>query len=243
MDKTVDDEDAYFLQLAALEKQNEREKAKQRRSLLEEQLIRRRAEERARKVPEVPENGEKREKGKEEELDEEELKGGYKLKINKSGCARCEPYAPIDPSEKAKYLNPGIAFLSLCEGLDQAKILSTGGMESLDTRRAHLHLSLLRKNALPPTIQQKGKSARMNRLANRLQHRSLAQSVDTTQSDILKFNQLKSRKKRLKFEKSTIHDWGLFALEPIEANAMVIEYIGEVIRQKVADVREKRYIF
>lgn len=51
-------------------------------------------------------------------------------------------------------------------------------------------------------------------------------SIDDTQSDILKFNQLKSRKKRLKFEKSTIHDWGLFALEEIEANDMVIEYIG-----------------
>eukprot|EP01117_Protostelium_nocturnum_P016814 TRINITY_DN6732_c0_g1_i1.p1 TRINITY_DN6732_c0_g1~~TRINITY_DN6732_c0_g1_i1.p1 ORF type:complete len:1208 (-),score=399.46 TRINITY_DN6732_c0_g1_i1:178-3801(-) len=61
------------------------------------------------------------------------------------------------------------------------------------------------------------------------------------QSDILKFNQLKGRKKRIKFAKSTIHDWGLFALERIEQNDMVIEYIGEVIRQKTADVREKRY--
>jgi SET domain-containing protein len=33
----------------------------------------------------------------------------------------------------------------------------------------------------------------------------------------------------------------LFALEPIEANDMVIEYIGEVIRQSTADLREKRY--
>jgi len=30
-------------------------------------------------------------------------------------------------------------------------------------------------------------------------------------------------------------------LEPIEQHDMVIEYIGEVIRQKVADIREKRY--
>lgn len=66
------------------------------------------------------------------------------------------------------------------------------------------------------------------RLANRLQHRNISAAVDTTQSEILQFNQLQSRKKRLKFEKSTIHDWGLFALEPIEANAMIIEYVGEV---------------
>ncbi len=30
-------------------------------------------------------------------------------------------------------------------------------------------------------------------------------------------------------------------MEPIDANDMVIEYVGEVIRYKVADVREKRY--
>ena len=54
-------------------------------------------------------------------------------------------------------------------------------------------------------------------------------------------NQLKSRKKRLKFDRSLIHDWGLFALEPIDANDMVIEYIGEIVRQKIADEREKSY--
>jgi hypothetical protein len=51
--------------------------------------------------------------------------------------------------------------------------------------------------------------------------------------DALKFNQLKTRKKRLKFARSPIHDWGLFALERIDANDLVIEYIGEMIRQKV----------
>jgi hypothetical protein len=35
-----------------------------------------------------------------------------------------------------------------------------------------------------------------------------------------KFNQLKSRKKQLKFMKSPIHDWGLFAQEKIEANGL-----------------------
>jgi len=66
-------------------------------------------------------------------------------------------------------------------------------------------------------------------------------TIDSNQSDTLKFNQLKSRKKRLKFERSQIHEWGLFAMETIEQNDMVIEYIGEIIRQKVADEREKRY--
>jgi histone-lysine N-methyltransferase SETD1 len=45
----------------------------------------------------------------------------------------------------------------------------------------------------------------------------------------------------IRFERSAIHDWGLFALEAITADDMVIEYIGEVVRLKVADAREKRY--
>lgn len=79
-------------------------------------------------------------------------------------------------------------------------------------------------------------------------------------SDLLKFNQLKVsqdqmdqcgvylnktlkkccktqifvfqfRKKKIRFCKSHIHDWGLFALEPIAADEMVIEYVGQNIRQ------------
>lgn len=39
------------------------------------------------------------------------------------------------------------------------------------------------------------------------------------------------RKKKIRFCKSHIHDWGLFALEPIAADEMVIEYVGQNIRQ------------
>ncbi|SPO25422.1 related to Histone-lysine N-methyltransferase, H3 lysine-4 specific [Ustilago trichophora] len=62
-----------------------------------------------------------------------------------------------------------------------------------------------------------------------------------TDTDIFKFNQLRTRKKQLKFAKSPIHDWGLYAMEFIPAGDMVIEYVGEVVRQQVADEREKQY--
>ncbi len=62
-----------------------------------------------------------------------------------------------------------------------------------------------------------------------------------TDTDIFKFNQLRTRKKQLKFAKSPIHDWGLYAMEYIPAGDMVIEYVGEVVRQQVADEREKAY--
>ncbi|KAI8320721.1 histone methyltransferase [Martensiomyces pterosporus] len=60
-------------------------------------------------------------------------------------------------------------------------------------------------------------------------------------SDLLRFNQLESRTKRLRFSKSAIHDWGLFASEPIYQGEFVIEYIGERIRARLADLREEQY--
>ncbi|KAJ1853531.1 Histone-lysine N-methyltransferase setd1b [Coemansia sp. RSA 2703] len=60
-------------------------------------------------------------------------------------------------------------------------------------------------------------------------------------SDLLRFNQLESRTKRLRFSKSAIHDWGLFASEPIYQGEFVIEYIGERIRSQLADLREEQY--
>ncbi|XP_044053095.1 histone-lysine N-methyltransferase SETD1B-A-like isoform X2 [Siniperca chuatsi] len=60
-------------------------------------------------------------------------------------------------------------------------------------------------------------------------------------SDLVKFNQLKFRKKRIRFSRSHIHEWGLFAMEPIAADEMVIEYVGQIIRQGIADMREQRY--
>ena len=87
--------------------------------------------------------------------------------------------------------------------------------------------------------------------SSRVNQRQIASSsVDVTRRDfstefvgldVLKYNQLQAQKKRLKFAKSAIHDWGLFALEKISKGDFVIEYIGEVIRQKVADNREKVY--
>ncbi len=84
---------------------------------------------------------------------------------------------------------------------------------------------------------------------NRVNQRRLLVGIEEFQpggvsginSDALKFNQLKVQKRQLKFARSKVHDWGLFALEPIPQGDMVLEYVGEVISQKVADKREKIY--
>jgi histone-lysine N-methyltransferase SETD1 len=61
-------------------------------------------------------------------------------------------------------------------------------------------------------------------------------------ADIMRFNQLKKRKKPVRFARSAIHNWGLYAMENISANDMIIEYVGEIVRQQVADMREKKYM-
>jgi len=40
---------------------------------------------------------------------------------------------------------------------------------------------------------------------------------------------------------SKIHRIGLFTLEPLKPKDIVIEYVGEIIRNQVADQREMRY--
>uniref|UniRef100_A0A915NBM3 [histone H3]-lysine(4) N-trimethyltransferase n=4 Tax=Meloidogyne TaxID=189290 RepID=A0A915NBM3_MELJA len=57
----------------------------------------------------------------------------------------------------------------------------------------------------------------------------------------LRGNQLKYRSKMIKFARSRIHGWGLFSLEAIAPDEMIVEYIGEKIRPEVANVRELAY--
>jgi len=81
----------------------------------------------------------------------------------------------------------------------------------------------------------------LSREARSNQRRLLTAFGATSDSDLLKFNVLKFRKKQLKFGKSAIHDWGLFAMESIAADEMVIEYVGQMVRPVVADLRERQY--
>ncbi|CAK7345934.1 unnamed protein product [Dovyalis caffra] len=74
---------------------------------------------------------------------------------------------------------------------------------------------------------------------NRVKLRNLLAAAEG--ADLLKATQLKARKKRLRFQRSKIHDWGLVALEPIEAEDFVIEYVGELIRPQISDMRERLY--
>jgi len=48
-------------------------------------------------------------------------------------------------------------------------------------------------------------------------------------------------KERVKLDRSLIAGWGLFAAKDIPAGTMVIEYVGEIIRHSLSNIRENVY--
>ena len=88
-----------------------------------------------------------------------------------------------------------------------------------------------------------GRTARVTgrRLALDMEtHRKTAAA--TSESDLFAFNQLRIRKKQLRFARSAIEGYGLYAMETIHAGEMVCEYVGELVRSSVADLREHQYL-
>ena len=90
--------------------------------------------------------------------------------------------------------------------------------------------------------------AKGNSRANRANNRRFVADLNDQRktlgqdSDVLRFNQLKKRKKPVKFARSAIHNWGLYAMENIPKDDMIIEYVGEEVRQQIAELRENRYL-
>ena len=58
---------------------------------------------------------------------------------------------------------------------------------------------------------------------------------------ISQYLSMKSEGMRVVVRPSEIHKWGLFATQDIATSMMVVEYLGEVIRSKIADRREEKY--
>ncbi|KAJ9668843.1 histone methyltransferase set1 [Coniosporium apollinis] len=145
---------------------------------------------------------------------------------NPSGCARTEGEKKISQVEKSKYL--------------PHRLKVQKAREEREARAGN--------DAAPATESSKLVPATGNSRANRANNRRLVNDINIqkglaagTEGDAMRFNQLKKRKKLVKFDRSAIHNWGLYAEENIAANDMIIEYVGERVRQRVADLREEMY--
>ncbi|KAM0448020.1 hypothetical protein ACHAO4_008551 [Trichoderma viride] len=153
---------------------------------------------------------------------------------NASGCARTEGANKILNSEKSKYLPHHIKVQKAREERE-ANSKKTG-------RDATAAANEAARLAAEKLIS-KGNS-RANRATNRRYVADLNDQKKTLgqDSDVFKFNQLKKRKKPVKFARSAIHNWGLYAMENINKDDMIIEYVGEEVRQQIAEIRENRYL-
>ncbi|TGZ78350.1 histone H3-K4 methyltransferase Set1 [Ascodesmis nigricans] len=142
---------------------------------------------------------------------------------NPTGCARTEGYRRIPEAEKSMYLPHRLAVAA---------------------KRADMAKNKDSNHAAPINTTKPVSSSRSNRVNNRRLVAELnnQKQILSGDADIVRFNQLKKRKKPVKFARSAIHNWGLYAMENIAANDMIIEYVGEKVRQQVADLRERKYL-
>ncbi|KAF2454811.1 complex proteins associated with Set1p component N-domain-containing protein [Lineolata rhizophorae] len=167
---------------------------------------------------------------------------GYYMS-NMTGAARTEGVKKILESEKSKYLPHRIRVQKAREEREaRAKNNPQAATEAAKLAAAAKTAS---------TANSRMNRANNRRLVNEMNTQKatmLSLGVGGTGVDgeagvlAMRFNQLKKRKKLVKFDRSAIHNWGLYAQENIAVNDMIIEYVGEKVRQRVADLRELRYL-
>ncbi|KAJ5514877.1 Histone-lysine N-methyltransferase [Penicillium fimorum] len=158
---------------------------------------------------------------------------GYYVQ-NPTGAARTEGRKRIMEAEKSKYLPHRI---KVQKAREEREANAKADPQAAAAEAARI--------AAAKTISKStSRSTRVNnrRLIADINAQKQALPTASGEGDVLRFNQLKKRKKPVRFARSAIHNWGLYAEENITANDMIIEYVGEKVRQQVADMRERRYL-
>lgn len=145
---------------------------------------------------------------------------------NSTGSARTEGLRKILQSEKSKYLPHRLRVQREREEREKrAKDDPAGASE-------------MSKAKMQATASSRANRLNNRKFANDITAQKLTLGAD---ADTLHFSQLLRRKKNVRFDRSAIHNWGLYAGEDIRANDFIIEYVGERVRQRVANLREERY--
>ncbi|KAI1818038.1 hypothetical protein GGS20DRAFT_529530 [Poronia punctata] len=154
---------------------------------------------------------------------------------NSTGSARTEGVKKILNSEKSKYLPHHLKVQKAREERQQRAAKK-------DTKDPVASAAEAARLAAEKLL------AKGNSRANRANNRRFVADLNDQKktlgqdSDVLRFNQLKKRKKPVKFARSAIHNWGLYAMENINKDDMIIEYVGEQVRQQISEIREHRYL-
>ena len=157
---------------------------------------------------------------------------------NSTGSARTEGVNKIRQSEKSKYLPHHIQVAEARQRRQTAAAKSDISAAAEAARKAKMASNATsRSNRVNNRTQVKD----LNTVKQNLQHHHEGGFGQHQQGDAIRFNQLKKRKKLVRFDRSAIHGWGLYAEENIAPSDMIIEYVGEKVRQAVANIREMKY--
>ena len=151
---------------------------------------------------------------------------------NKTGCARTEGVSKIPLSEKRKYLPQ---YAKAERSRQEAKNQAAAAAAAADLK--------LTQTRLGPELEIK--SARANRIAKR--NSTKVNKADESMTWIkdenkARLSQFCIRTNHLRLGRSPIHGWGLFSETKVAAGDTVIEFVGEVISQKISEEREKNYL-
>ncbi|KAJ3811847.1 hypothetical protein F5876DRAFT_38703 [Lentinula aff. lateritia] len=150
------------------------------------------------------------------------------LRKHVTGSARTEGFYKITHAEKAVYVTQYQARTT--------NAAAAAAQEILPEESKPQHVTSSRSNRANARRRAQGLEE-----INQVQRAVALSKGEATSELTFKFNQLQTRKKHLRFARSPIHAWGLYAMERIARGEMVIEYVGEVIRAQVAEKREKTY--
>lgn len=161
-----------------------------------------------------------------------------KFRTHVTGSARTEGYYKITHAEKAEYVAQYQQTTRTTNATTPVVDEPQSRQQQKQQQQQQQQISSSRSNRANARRRAQGLEE-----MKELQHAILLSKGEMASANDLmfKFNQLQTRKKHLRFAKSPIHDWGLYAMERISRGEMVIEYVGEVIRAAVADKREKAY--
>eukprot|EP00817_Percolomonadidae_sp_ATCC50343_P003946 CAMPEP_0117419782 /NCGR_PEP_ID=MMETSP0758-20121206/1269_1 /TAXON_ID=63605 /ORGANISM="Percolomonas cosmopolitus, Strain AE-1 (ATCC 50343)" /LENGTH=406 /DNA_ID=CAMNT_0005201041 /DNA_START=1371 /DNA_END=2591 /DNA_ORIENTATION=+ len=234
-------------ELLALEEKKRREKAR------EEQLrLQREARERieaAQRIKQLDSDSENEEKLVAPRKRKKSLAKRKYPYMSSSEIQRQHPHVPSESEKSLPIHNLIPVPITGCTRTEGYTAKDVVELKKSDTYRKALLRAQLEESLSERLVSEEIENDEVQNVAatrsNRLQKRNLRQQYSASieggsgmYDDAFEFS---SRSKRLRFGRSAIHEYGLFACQNIKQGDFIIQYVGEVIRHAVADRREIGY--
>jgi SET domain len=115
------------------------------------------------------------------------------------------------------------------------------GTDMIRNLREHVRKSSTNQQVNPVKDAERISSSRAARATQRRLLKDVASFGASAVSNLGLLDALSNREPQLRFDRSSIHAWGVFADEDIAADELIIEYRGELIENAMAEKREKVY--